>query len=128
LPLADRLHEAASHLAAAARDAGLLADEDAVGVDEPPPGRTHLLVRLRQERKRRDAAEALLARREQRSDVAEPGRAEHGVDQRVGEYVAVGMACKPSWVLELDAAENERHALLEGVRVDADAHTNVSHR
>ena len=91
------------------------------------PAVAHLRVRLGEQHERRDAAEALLARREERADVAEPGRAEQRVDQRVREHVAVGVAGEAARVVELDAAEHERHALLERVRVDADADAEVRH-
>ena len=92
------------------RDARLLADEHAVGVDEPPARRPHLRVGLGQQRERRDAAEALVARGEERADVAEPGRAEQRVDQRVREDVAVGVAGEAARMVELDPAEHERDA------------------
>src|SRR5207245_6405039 len=47
-------------------------------------------------------------------------RAEHGVDQRVRDDVAVGMAGEAARMLEPHAAEHERHAVGERVCVDAD--------
>src|SRR5581483_9547818 len=102
------------------RDSRLLADEHAVRVDERPAGGLDAPVGLGEQVERRRAAKALVPRREQRADVTEPGRAEHRVDERVREHVAVRVTSEPAVVLELDAAEDERHTPLEGVRIDAD--------
>ena len=64
---------------------------------------------------------ALVPGGKERADVAEPGRAEQGVDERVGDHVAVGVAGEATRVLDLDAAEDERDALLERMRVEAEA-------
>ena len=48
------------------------------------------------------------------------GRAEQGVDHRVGEDVGVGVAGEAELVLDLDAAEDQRAALGEAVAVVAD--------
>ena len=84
------------------------------------PARRTPRVRLREQVERVGALPARIVRREQRADVAEPGGAEHRVDQRVRDHVAVGVAGEPARMVELDAAEDERHALDERVRVDAD--------
>ena len=55
------------------------------------------------------------------ADVAQPGGAEQRVGDRVGEHVGVGVAGQAALVRDLDAAEHERPALLEAVRVDPDA-------
>ena len=50
---------------------------------------------------------------------ASPGCAEHRVDQRVRDHVAVGVARRARAADSmLDAAEHERNAVLERVRVD----------
>ena len=59
LALADRPGEAPPHLLAVRRDPRLLADEHAIGVDEPPPGLLHLPIGLRQQRQGRGAARVL---------------------------------------------------------------------
>ena len=71
-----RSREALAHLLADVTDARLLADEDAVGVDEPPPRFANLAVGLPQEIERRRSAVLLVARREERADVAEVRSAE----------------------------------------------------
>src|SRR5204863_6870579 len=57
----------------------------------------------------------------------EPRGAEHGVDQRVGEHVAVGMAGEPARRIDLQPGEHERHAVLERVRIDAESDPNLTH-
>ena len=57
--------------------------------------------------------------REVLADVAEPGGAEQRVDHRVGEDVGVGVAGEPDVVRDRDAAEDQRPAGRERVRVDA---------
>ena len=108
-------------------DPRLLADQDAVGVDELPAGLAHLPVGLREQLQRVDALRRLVARREERADVAEARRAEDGVDERVRDHVAVGVAREPARVVEADAAEHERHAVLERVGVDAHADPELGH-
>ncbi len=63
---------------------------------------------------------ALLVGREQRSDVAEPGSPEHGVDHGVGEDVGVGMAVQADLMWDLDATEHEPASRGEPVGVVAD--------
>ena len=53
--------------------------------------------------------------------------AEHGVHERVGDDVAVGVAGETCLAVELDAAEDERRLVGEGVRVDADADPETAH-
>ena len=55
--------------------------------------------------------------REERADVAEVRGAEDRVDERVRDDVAVGVAGQTARILDRHAAEHERHALLERVRV-----------
>ena len=55
------------------------------------------------------------------ADVAERGRAEQRVDHRVGEHVGVGVAGEPLLVRDVDAAEDQRAAGRERVRVDPQA-------
>ena len=76
-----------------------------------------------------EAGRAVVARvvgGKQRSDVPEPGGAEHRVDERVREHVAVRVAGEAAVVVEPHAAEHERHAALECVRVDTDPDPNVT--
>jgi hypothetical protein len=62
---------------------------------------------------------ALVVRGEERADVAEPGRSEHGIGERVGDHVAVGVTGQAAREVDRDAAENEPETLFEGMRVDA---------
>lgn len=118
---ADGTGKSPPHLVSVRRDRRLLADEDAVGVRELVPGARNLVVRAAKEVDGRRAAPRRIARREERSDVAEARRPEEGVDERVGEHVAVGVPGEPAGMLDADAAENERHAVGESVRVEAEA-------
>ena len=108
-------------------DARLLADQHTVRVDQTPAGLANLPVGIAQQVERVGATEGGIARGKQRADVAEPGGAEDGVDQRVREHVAVRMAGEPPRVIEGDTTEHERHPGLQGVSVDADADP-VAHR
>ena len=102
--------------------------EHAVGVDEPP-ARPHAPARRPPSSRAsgRDAAQALVAEGKSAADVAEAGRAEKRVDQRVSDHIAVGVAGEPARVVDLDPAEHERHAVVEGVGVDADPDAVLSH-
>ena len=85
------------------------------------PGLADLRVGVAQQVERVGALPALVAGGEERADVAEPRRAEHGVDEGVRDHVAVRVAGEAARVLDRDPAEHERHAVLERVRVDARA-------
>ena len=122
----ERVGQALAHLVAARGDARLLADQDAVGVHDRPPRLAHLPVRLAQQLDAVGAAEPLVSRREQRADVAEPGGAEDRIGERMRDHVAVGVAREPTRVIEPHAAEHERDAVRERVRVDAHADTKVT--
>ena len=120
LTAADRLRQPLAHLFAVRRDLRLLADQHAVRVDELPTSRLYLGISAAQQVEAVGPAEAVVTRREEPTDVAEPGGAEHRVDQRVREHVAVGVPGEAPVEVEPDAAEDERRPALELVRVDAD--------
>ena len=119
--------QTAAHLLAIRRDLRLLADEHAVRIDQPPPGLADLAVSLTEEVERRRPAERLLARREERADVAEAGGSEERIDQRMRKHIAVRMAGKATRMFERDASEHERRTDVERVRVDSDPDA-VAHR
>ena len=73
------------------------------------------------------ALKALVARREQGSDVAQPGRTENGVGQRMSDDIAVGMACEAATVIQPNASQNEWSPLLERMRVHAQADPQLAH-
>ena len=120
---AERLARAAPRISSRMRrEPRLLADEDAVGVDELASRRRARARRRRASRSSDETPSAVVrVGGEERADVAEVGGAEDRVDQRVRDHVAVGVAGEAARLVERDAAEDERHALLERVRVDADA-------
>ena len=99
-------------------------------VDELVPGLVHPPIGTAQEQERGDACELVVVRGEHRADVAEIRRAEQRVNERVGHDVAVRVPREPGLVGELDAAEDERHARVEPVRVDAqpDSHPSGTSR
>src|SRR5436190_5368018 len=117
---AERVRESLVHLRAHRRDPRLLADEHTVCVRQREPHPRHLGVGAGEKVERRGAFPLRRGRGKEGPDVAEPGRADDGVDQRMRDHVAVGMAGEASVVLDRDAAEDERHALHERVRVDTD--------
>jgi hypothetical protein len=79
------------------RDARFLADQDAVAVHDGVAGRTHLLERVAQEVERGDARRCRAVGGKERADVAEPRGAEHRIDQRMRDHVAVGVPGQPAW-------------------------------
>ena len=92
------------------------------------PAVAHLRVGVAEQVERVRAFPALVVRREERADVAEPGRAEQGVDQRVRDDVAVGVAGQAPLGVEANASEHERHALLERMCVDPEPDPQLRHR
>ena len=112
----------------ASRDARLLADQHAVGVDELEAGRPYARVRVREQLERVGAAVALVVGGKERADVAEPGGAEQRVGERVGDARRrpSGPTSPRGWSI-VDAAEHERHAVAERVGVDADADAESRH-
>ena len=73
-----------------------------------------------QQRHRVGVLPQLVGVREVLADVAEPGRAEQRVDDRVREHVGVGVAREAALAGDLDAAEDQRPPVREAMRVDAD--------
>ena len=109
------------------REPRLLADQDDVRVRELPAGGAHMLPRLPQQLDGVGAGERRIPGGEERADVLEARGAEHRVGERVREHVAVGVAGEPARMVDPDAAEHERHAVLERVRVDAGADPVLGH-
>ena len=92
------------------------------------PASPDLPVGLGEQGERVRTVEALVAGGKQRADVAEPGRAEHGIGQRVRDDVAVRMTGETAVVLEAHAAEHQRHPRLERVGVHAQTDAEIAHR
>src|SRR6478735_51563 len=112
--------EPAPHLLAMGRDTRLLADHDAVRVDEEVPGGAHPRVGAGQERERIRATVALVVGRIERTDICEPRRAEQGVGEGMCDHVPVGMAYEAPRMVDRHASEDEREPVAERVRVDAE--------
>ena len=64
--------------------------------------------------------------REMRADVAEPGRAEQRVADRVGQRVTVGVSHRAQMKWEFDTAEDEFAAFGEAMKIVSD--TRPGHR
>ena len=58
------------------------------------------------------------------ADVAEIYRAEHGIGQRMGHGIGIGVTGKSARVRDRHAAENQGAAAREPVRVVADPHAD----
>ena len=124
---AERPGEPLSHLVSSIRDPRLLADQHAVDIDELVPGLAYPRVGVCEQLERVGAPVALVFRGKERADVAQTGGAKKCVGQCVGDDVTVGVADESAGVVDRHAAENERDAVAEGVRVDADADAVVAH-
>ena len=108
---------------------GRLADDRGVDVARRQPLLGQEPAHLLEQLDRVGVAPALVGVREVLADVAEPGGAEQRVDHRVGQDVGVGVARSgPARVLDLDPAEHEPPALVQAVRVVADARARCSSR
>src|SRR5262249_19482670 len=98
-------------------EARLDGNDGQVGIFEPPAvggeGSPHYLEQIDAVR----TAPSLVAGRKPVADVAAAGRAKQGVDQRVGERVAVRVAGQPAVVGDVDAAKPQWKAILERVDV-----------
>ena len=100
---------------------GALEHHGDVDVVDDPAGGRHVLQHGAQQRHRVGVAPQLVGVGEVLADVAEPGRAEQRVDDRVGQHVGVRVPRETSLAGDLDAAEDQRPAVGEAVGVDADA-------
>src|SRR5947209_3098481 len=106
--------------------AGLLGDHDGVDVDDLVAG---LLEQPRRELEQIQAGHPFPLRigvREMLADVTERGRTEQGVDDRVREYVRIGMSFEAERMLDVDAAKNQVAAGREPVDVVAGADPHVA--
>src|SRR5205807_5562973 len=83
--------------------------------------------RLAEQVDRIASGERRVVRGEEGADVLHPGRAEHGIGERVRQHVAVGVAGEAARMLDANAAEYERHAVLERMRVEARADPVIRH-
>jgi hypothetical protein len=109
------------------REARLLAHKDDVCIRELPALCPNPLPGLREQLERIRARELRVSGREERTDVLQPSRPEQRIGERMREDVSVRVARKPARVLDPDAAEHERHALRERVRVEARADAVLRH-
>src|ERR1700675_2442623 len=97
----------------------LLGDGDDVGAADRPAFLAELLGDDLQKLAARGVLPARVAGREVPAHVAEPGRSEDGVDERMHHGVAVRMTEQTPPVRNQDAAEHQRPPGDEPVRVDA---------
>jgi len=108
-------------------DARALADQDAVRVDELEAGLANLAICLGEKPERVGAAIALVSGRKESPDVGKSRGAEERISQCMGDHVAVRMADQAVRVVERHAAEDERNAVAERVRVDAEPDPRLAH-
>ena len=108
-------------------DSRLLTDEDAVRVDELITRSLDLSERLGEQAERIGISVALVVGRKEQADVTKAGRTEQRIRQCVCDHVSVGMPCKPTRIAKSNSAEHERQTLLEGVRVDAETDSQLTH-
>ena len=85
------------------------------------PSAVDVLQHGPQQRHRVGVAPQLVGVGEVLADVAQPGRAEQRVDDRVGEHVGVRVPGEAALARDLDPAEDQRAAVREAMGVDADA-------
>src|SRR5436853_4227717 len=117
-PSRSGLGECPLHLRLVRAEAGLLADQRRVDVDDRPGDRPDDGA---QEVDRVGVLPGRIVVGEHRPDVAAASGAEQCVDHRVGEDVGVGVAVEALVVLDLDAAEDEAAPGGEAVAVVAEA-------
>ncbi len=123
---AEEVGDALAHLAGQGNDLGAVHDEDAVDVDDFEADEGDLFERGLEEEGGVGALPLGVGGGEEGADVAGGDCAEEGVGDGVEEEVAVGVAGEAFGVIDLEAADDQRHVLLEGVRVKAetDAHAH----
>ena len=85
-------------------------------------------VRIREQHERVRATVRRVIRRKERADVAEAGGAEQCIGERMGDHVTVGVADEPTRMVDRDAAEHERNAFAERVRVQSDRYSDTGCR
>ena len=98
-----------------------------VDVGDRPAGVRHAPGRGAQQPERVGALVGRVVVGEVLAEVAQGGGAEQGVDDRVRQHVGVGVALEPELGLERDAADHQRPAGDEAVRVVAEARANAAH-
>ena len=109
------------------REPRLLADQHDVRVRELPARARDVPPRLTQQLERVGSLEGRIAGGEERADVLEPGGSEHRVRERVREHVAVGVAREAARMVDPNAAEHERHAVLQRMRIEAGPDAVLAH-
>src|SRR4029079_18173369 len=116
-----------THLLSKRRDPWLLADQDAVGIDELPAGLAYFCGRAAQQVERRRALPLRLLGRKQRADVAEPSRTEQSVDQGVSDHVPVRVAREALRRFDRDSPEYQRDAVRELVAAHPQSDPELAH-
>src|SRR3954452_7507797 len=118
---ADRLRERLAHRVAMGADLRSLEDQRRVDVHHAQILVGHDAARQPEQVDRVGVAPALVGVGEVQADVAQPGRAEQRVDDRVREHVRVGVAGQAGVMLDAHAPEDQRAARFEAVGVVAEA-------
>ena len=115
-----------AHGIAVGRDLRLLQHDERVDVDDAPAHARDAAPGLGEQVEAARAGPALVARREHRPDVVQAGGAEQRVAEGVADDVGVGVPLEAVGVRDLDAAEYERQARDEPVRVECRADAQLS--
>ena len=97
------------------------------GIHQLPAFRPDPRIGVAEQVERVGAAPSLIPRREQRADVAQTGRADESVEERVRHDVAVGVTGEPTVEIDANTAEHQRDADGEGVRVHAQPDAELRH-
>ena len=89
------------------RDPGTFGNHGRVDVFDPPAGIADALRRQAQQLAAVGITVTLIAVRKELTDVAEPGRAEDCVGDRVQQHIGVGVAEESALERDLDAADDQ---------------------
>ncbi len=108
------------------REARSLGQHDTVEIDDPETGRDHLAMGDGKHLGRIPPAIFCFRVGEPLANVVQTGGAEDGVGYRVQQHVGVTVPNELPVVRHLDAAEPQRSARLEAVRVFADSDAKAS--
>ena len=100
-----------------------LGEDDDIDIDRPPAFLVETREHLAEKRARIGVAEGWVGVWIRVADVAESRRAEQGVGDGVQDDVGVTMTDQPARMLDTDAAQNQRPAFRQAMRVVTDAYT-----
>ena len=121
----ERRGDARAHGRDVRRELGRLRDHGAVDVADLPARRAHAARGLGQQHDGIGAAELRIGVGKVPADVAEPGRAEQRIGDRMQQHVGIRMAEQAGAVRHLDAAQDQLAARHQLVNVPALADADI---